>query len=134
MTPRHLKLLRRLLARRSYALLRSRLAGERLEFLLAAWPGLDPMSRLVLFKLMDPLRAMEFYGALPYADRYHLFCGFPLDAIAPVLEPLEESERRLFHKMPRDYYERMFRDLSFAKSSPLPAPGPRPAAGLKPVS
>jgi len=67
------------------------------------------MSKLVLFKLMDANRAMAFYASLPMKEKYYLLCGFPLSAIAPILEDLEPSRRRVFTQLPREFYDRMFK-------------------------
>jgi Mg/Co/Ni transporter MgtE len=108
---------RRLLEQRAYAEIRRKLAAAGTPELAAAWAELTPLQRLTLFKLLDAARALEFYEALPFADRYFLLGGFPLQAIAPVLEDLEPSARRLFVQLPRGSWERMFRGLDARKVS-----------------
>lgn len=86
-------------------------AASDLRSLSELWPRLGPMEKLVLFKLMDAPRALELYGRLAFKEKYYLLCGFPLNAIAPVLENLEPPRRRLFVQLPREFYDRMFRML-----------------------
>lgn len=110
MTP-VLKNIRRLLAAKDYAGLEALLAGAAVSELAALWPELEPMERLVAFKVMDAPRALELYEALPFDHRYFLLCGFPLQSIAPVIAALPPAGRRPFVQLPRDYYDRMFRGL-----------------------
>lgn len=109
MKPRSLS---ELVEARDYAGLEERLAAMKTAELAAAWPPLTAMQRLVCFKLLDAARALELYEALPFREKYELLCGFPLQSIAPVLEPLSLAERRRFVALPRDFYERMFRLLA----------------------
>lgn len=81
------------------------------ESLAALWPGFSPMEKLVLFKLMDPLRGLKFYGRLAFEEKYFLFCGFPMNTLAPFLEKLAPAERRRFVARPRQCYEKMLRQL-----------------------
>lgn len=101
-----------LLEKRSYAEVRRKLAAAGNGELREAWSGLPPLRRLTLFKLMDAARALEFYESLPFDERYFLLGGFPLQSIAPVLEGLDPSTRRLFVQLPRGCWERMFRGLA----------------------
>ena len=75
------------------------------------WPQFGALNKLVLFKLMDAGRAMEFYAQLPMKEKYYLLCGFPLSSIAPILETLEPVQRRVFVQLPREFYDRMFKQL-----------------------
>jgi len=75
------------------------------ERLAGLWAGLKPMERLVLFKLLEPSRALEFYRGLAFEEKYFLLCGFPLAAIAPVLE----RAGGFFKPHPSWLYERMCR-------------------------
>lgn len=108
---------RGLLEKRAYAEIRRKLAAVGTPELRAAWAGLSPLQKLTLFKLLDASRAMEFYDSLPFAERYFLLGGFPLQSIAPVLEDLEPSARRLFVQLPRGDWERMFRGLDAARKA-----------------
>lgn len=96
---------------RSIPELRRALATLPRKELLAAWPGLSPLERLVCFKLLDANSALEVFEALPFEERYFVFSGFSVDSVAPVLEDLPPSERRLFVQLPKDAYDRMFRGL-----------------------
>lgn len=113
MPPRSEKIrqLGRLFEEKSYSELKKALAAMDDEPLASAWPQLGPLEKLAFFKLMDPPRALAFYGGLSFKEKYFLLCGFPLNSIAPLLEGLEAGQRRLFHQMPRDFYDRMFRQL-----------------------
>ena len=94
-----------------YAELEKLMAEINLERLERFWPRFKPLEKLVLFKLLDAPRAMDFYGLLPFREKYYLLCGFPLNTIAPILESLKPSQRRLFVQLPRKFYDRMFRQL-----------------------
>lgn len=107
-----------LVEKKDYAALEERLAGLSTAKLARAWPPLSAMQRLVCFKLLDAGRALELYEALPFREKYELLCGFPLQAIAPVLEPLSLVERRRFVTLPREFYERMFRLLVAEQAAP----------------
>jgi Mg/Co/Ni transporter MgtE len=100
-----------LLDKKDYRGLERLLADMRLEKLAQAWPGLAVFEKLIVFKLLDAVRALEFFGRLPFPEKYFLFCGFPLQAIAPVLEDLPAESRRAFVSLPREVRERMFRQL-----------------------
>jgi hypothetical protein len=54
---------------------------------------------------------MQLYAALPMKEKYYLLCGFPLQSIAPVLENLTTAQKRHFVQLPRENYDRMFRQL-----------------------
>ena len=75
------------------------------------WTKLPALDKLVAFKRLDAPRALEFYTLLPFNEKYFLLCGFPLQSIAPVLEGLPLGQRRRFVSLPREFYERMFRQL-----------------------
>jgi Mg/Co/Ni transporter MgtE len=92
----------------AYAALEEIMAKADLEELAELWPQFGPMNKLVLFKLMDASKAMDFYAMLPMKEQYYLLCGFPLTSIAPVLEKLKPAERRLFVQLPHKFYDRMF--------------------------
>ena len=100
-----------LLSRKDYGGLRRALGKAEREALAEVWPRFRPLERLVLFKLMDAPAALEFYRELPFKERYLLLCGFPLNSIAPILEEVGPAERRLFVQLPREFYDRMFRQL-----------------------
>ena len=100
-----------LAAAAAYAELDAFAAELSLAGLAKAWSAFKPMTKLALFKLMDPPRALELYGLLPFDERFFLLCAFPLASIAPILETLSPSQKTLFHQMPREYYDRMFRQL-----------------------
>lgn len=71
------------------------------------WGKLDPMGKLLAFKRLNAAEALEFYRALPFEDKYFLFCGFPLESIAPLLETLPEAERGRLQMWPKDFQRRM---------------------------
>lgn len=100
-----------LLRRRDYAAVENALQTADLGALAQEWADLAPLERLVAFKLLDAPRALDLYERLPFKDKYHLLCGFPLQSIAPVLEGLPLGERRRFVQLPREFYDRMFRRL-----------------------
>ena len=75
------------------------------------WRELSPLEKLLLFKLMDPRRALAFYGGLDFHEKYFLLCGFDLGALAPVIEDLDPKRRRLFRDLPAGYYDRMLKGL-----------------------
>lgn len=100
-----------LLKSRAYVELEQELASADLSELAGVWPKFGPMSKLVLFKLLDAARALEFYSCLPLKEKYYLLCGFPLSSIAPVLEDLSPVQRRLFVSLPKESYNRMFQQL-----------------------
>ncbi|MBI3552886.1 MAG: hypothetical protein HY077_10245 [Elusimicrobia bacterium] len=95
----------------AYAELEELVANADLGELAVIWPQFGAMSKLVLFKLMDAGRAMEFYARLPMKEKYYLLCGFSLQSIAPVLEALKPAERRVFVQLPREFYDKMFKQL-----------------------
>lgn len=103
--------LRDLMARKDYARLRQALGACDPAVLARLWPSLRPLEKLVFFKLMDASAAMDFYARLPFQEKYFLFCGFPLQSIAPILEEAGAFQRRLFVQLPRAFYELMFRRL-----------------------
>jgi hypothetical protein len=105
------RLAERLLDEKDYAALESSLADADLPKLAGLWPQFTQLHKLILFKLMDAPRALELYGLLPFKEKYFLLCGFPLNSIAPVLEALSPLERRHFVQLPREFYDRMFRQL-----------------------
>src|SRR5688572_17995187 len=90
---------------RAYGELGAVMARVKLAELSLAWPRLEPMEKLVLFKLLDAPRALEFYARLPFGEKYFLLCGFPLQSIAPVLDGLSPAERRRFVQLPREFYD-----------------------------
>lgn len=94
-----------------YAELRARLATVDRAELERAWAQFKPMEKLVLFKLMDAPAAYQFYSGLSFREKYYLLCGFPLNSIAPVLEAAGPEQKRLFVQLPREFYDRMFRQL-----------------------
>lgn len=105
-----------LLAGKDYPALERLLAGQKPKETAALWPRLSQLERLVVFKLLDASRALEVFDLLPFEDQYLLLCGFPLQAIAPVLEGLPFAQRRPFVQLPRDFQDRMFRRLAAARA------------------
>jgi Mg/Co/Ni transporter MgtE len=103
--------LSRLIAEKDYAALEELLAAAPLADTAQLWTQLEPMQKLVCFKVMDAPRAFELYEAVSFNEQYFLLCGFPLQSIAPVLEGLTPIQRRVFVQLPRDFYDRMFRIL-----------------------
>jgi len=98
----------------AYAELRARLAAADRGELARSWPRLEPLHKLVAFKLMDAVSALAFYRRLPYREKYFLFCGFPLNSIAPVLEGAPPALRRLFVQLPAKFYGDMLQELACA--------------------
>ena len=95
----------------SYPELEGELSRAGLPALARLWPKFKPMHKLVLFKLLDMPRAMELYRLLPFEEKYLMLCGFPLQAIAPVLEDLPSNARRPFVALPRECFEQMSEEL-----------------------
>ena len=91
--------------------LRAWLAAAELGTLARHWTRLEPLRKLVVFKLLSAPRAFEFYRSLSCRERFFLFCGFPLNSISPVLEDAPASLRRLFVQLPATFHERMRADL-----------------------
>ena len=101
-----------------YVGLEAALIAADLGVLARSWCKLSVMDRLVCFKLLDATRALEFYGRLDFERRYEILCAFPLQSIAPVLEPLGVVERTRFVQLPREFYDRMFRQLLPTEAKP----------------
>lgn len=80
--------------------------------LVSGWTELEPMEKLVYFKLLDPERAMEFFGRLDFHEKYFLLGGFDLNSIAPILEALPEQNRVLFRPLETKHYDRMLQQLA----------------------
>lgn len=104
-------LIERLCRDADYAQLEKVVSEADLGALVSLWTRLRPLEKLTVFKLMAAPRALEFYALAPFKEKYYLLCGFPLGAIAPVLEGLPSLERRRFAQLPRKFYDRMFRQL-----------------------
>ncbi|OIO12415.1 MAG: hypothetical protein AUJ52_00280 [Elusimicrobia bacterium CG1_02_63_36] len=96
---------------RDYRAVKALLNEGALEPLAECWPRLPLFDRLTAFKLLSPERAWAFFENLGEADRYALFTGFDLGSIAPVLEPLPDSERALFVALPESFRDRMAETL-----------------------
>jgi hypothetical protein len=96
----------------SYGDLRVWLAAADRTALAKDWQRLEPLHKLIAFKLMDAASALAFYRLLPYKEKYFLFSGFPLQSIAPVIAEAPASVRRLFVRLPADSYEAMLRELT----------------------
>lgn len=105
------RLAERLLDEADYASLERRVADAEPDALAKIWPQFLPLQKLVLFKLMDAPRALDFYGRLPVREKYFLLCGFSINSIAPILETLSPMQRRHFVQLPREFYDQMFRQL-----------------------
>lgn len=97
---------------RDYAGLRAWLKSADRARLARGWARLEPLHKLVAFKLLDAASAMEFYRVLPFREKYFLLSGFPLDAIAPVLESAPAAARRQFVRLPAEFAALMFRELA----------------------
>ena len=95
-----------------YAQLRQWLARADRQALARGWTGLEPMHKLVAFKLMDAASAMDFFDRLPYREKYFLFSGFGIDSIAPVISGAPPSVRRLFVSLPARFYKTMLQRLA----------------------
>jgi hypothetical protein len=120
MDPRRLT---QLLSARDFAALEAALSLAPLDGLPDWWRELSPLDRLVAFKLLDAPRALEFYGRLSFKEKYFLLCGFPLQSIAPVLEDLPPGQKRRFVQLPREFYDRMFRQLVSERVDMTISPG-----------
>jgi hypothetical protein len=96
----------------SYGELRCWLAQADREDLARGWPRLEPLHKLVAFKLMDAVSALAFYRRLPYRERYFLFSGFPLQSIAPVVADAPACVRRLFVQLPAKFHGLMLQELA----------------------
>src|SRR5438128_159527 len=91
---------RELVSRRDYHGLKRLLKQGNLGPLRAEWKRLEPMEKAVLFKLMEPGVAMNFYRELSFSEKYFLLTAFDPGSIAPVLEDLPPSTSALFHRLP----------------------------------
>lgn len=120
MDPRRLT---ELLRARDFAALEAELSLAPLDELPGWWRELAPLDRLVAFKLLDAPRALDFYGRLDFKEKYFLLCGFPLQSIAPVLEELPLGQKRHFVQLPREFYDRMFRQLVTERVDMTISPG-----------
>jgi len=96
---------------RAYSELRSWLSRADHADLARGWRRLEPLHQLAAFKLMDAASALAFYRRLPYRERYLLFSGFPLQAIAPLIADAPASMRRLFVQLPARFHETMLQEL-----------------------
>lgn len=104
--------LRRLIEKKNFRALHARAAECDLGALAEGWREFQPMEKLVIFKLLSPLRALEFYSSLDLNAKYFLLCAFDLNSIAPVLEELPSGVRELFCRLPDQYYDRMLGQLA----------------------
>jgi len=95
----------------AYSDLRVWLAAADRSALAQDWPRLDPLHKLIAFKLMDAASALAFYRRLPYRERYFLFSGFPLQSIAPIIADAPASVRRLFVQLPAKFHGLMLQEL-----------------------
>ncbi len=100
-----------LLGRRAYAELKAWLKICDRSSLLRDWNAFPPIDQLVLFKLMEADSAMTFYSRLGLRARFDILCGFPLSSIASTLLDLSEEQKGLFVSLPRENYDRMFRQV-----------------------
>ncbi|MDD5658077.1 MAG: hypothetical protein PHF00_12575 [Elusimicrobia bacterium] len=96
----------------AYGELRAFLRGADLALLARGWRRLEPLHKLVAFKLMSAAAALELFARLPYEERYFLYCGLPAASIAPILERAAPAERRLFVQLPAPLQRRMFESLA----------------------
>jgi Mg/Co/Ni transporter MgtE len=101
----------RLIRAGAFASLRDWLRRADRAELARLWPRLAPLHKLAAFKLMDAVSALAFYRGLPYRERYFLFCGFPLQSIAPLIADAPASARRLFVQLPAKSQGAMLADL-----------------------
>lgn len=102
----------RLVARGEYSEIKRLMSPLNLDSLSREWKKLKPMERAVIFKLMEPRTAMEFYRQLSFSEKYFLFGAFELGSIAPILEDLPPRTRALFHRLPDAFYGEMICCLS----------------------
>ena len=109
---------KRRIERKDYASLEAELADAAPCDVAAAWSGFSALEKLIVFKLLDAPRAMELFGRLAFAEKYLVFCGFPPQSIAPAIEGLSPQERRPFVQLPREDYDRMFRQLLAESAAP----------------
>lgn len=112
-----------LLRARDFAALEAELSLAPLDALASWWPQLSPLDKLVAFKLLDAPRALDFYTRLSFKEKYFLLCGFPLQSIAPVLEGLAPGQKRHFVQLPREFYDKMFRQLVSERVDMTISPG-----------
>lgn len=105
-------MIRAFLERSDFIGLRRKLGSMDTRALAAAYAGLAPMERLVMFKLLAPAAALSLCRCLAPAEVYFLLCGFPLHSIAPVLDGLEGWQRASFHEGPRGLHDEMLGLLS----------------------
>jgi Mg/Co/Ni transporter MgtE len=97
----------KLLSLGEYSGLKSILLDCDLPALAGFWTSFKPVDKLTLFKLLEPQRALQLFSQLDFDEKYFILCGHDLNSIAPVLEPLSPSQRRLFVELPAVYYDRM---------------------------
>jgi len=100
---------RKLVACGDYRGLKRLLLQKNLDSLRRSWKRLEPMEKTVIFKLMEPRIAIDFYRELSFPEKYCLFSAFDQGSIAPVLEGLPPRRRSLFHRLPKTYYDDMLR-------------------------
>ena len=100
-----------LLRAKEYRRLKALLRTAQEDELAQEWFTLPPLDKLIVFKLMDAGAALDFYKSLPLKGRYFLLSGFPLNAIAPILEDASPEVRRLFVALPSGFYKVMLSGL-----------------------
>ncbi len=95
-----------------YAELKAFLESSSTKTLATGWRDLNPMQKLIVFKLLPLNKTIELYDLVDYSEKYFLFCGLGQETIAPVLESLSDRDVSLFVEPPKNFRDRMFRALS----------------------
>ena len=105
-------MIRALLKKRRYQTLKDFLSTTSAGDIAALWMPLEPMEKLAAFKLLDGAKAMALYGRLSFEERYFLFCGFPLETLAPILEDMSEKDKKIFRRPSPKLYQKMLQQVS----------------------
>lgn len=99
---------RRKIASRDLRALKDDLAAAPLPALTAVWAGLSPFEKIVVFKLLDALRAGEALDALGEAERGFLLGAREPGVLGPLLEAMPPAEAAaLFRPMSDDEFSRL---------------------------
>jgi Mg/Co/Ni transporter MgtE len=106
-----------------YAELKALLENFSTQALALDWQTLNPLEKLIIFKLLPVNKMIEVYDLVDYSEKYFLFCGLGSETIAPILEPLSDRDLSLFVEPPKVFCDRMFKALS----GPVLKPGPSEA-------
>jgi len=101
-----------LLEYKQYRRLREALQAVSDGEILSCWSRFSPMGHLILFKLMEAGRAVQFFRILPFESRYFLLGGLPLGALGPVLHSMPNEEaQEIFHQLDEEQAEELFRSM-----------------------